>query len=445
MLLDFHLGNYRSYHDVREFTLIASADNAHLDSKVTIKVPYGDKARTINVLTSAVIYGANASGKSNLLNGIKFMKRFIFDSSRNTQIDELIAIEPCSVSGGAEKEPSHFEVIFIHDGILYRYGFEVTRKKVRSEWLFFSPKGKTARLFVRDQDSYSIGKHFSEGKGLDGKTRDNALFLSVCAQFNGEISKKILNWFSKLNVISGIEDKEYLPFTIHSLNEKWFLEEMKNLMRLADSGIDNITFEQHEIDFSELPDEIKSKLVKKEKSTQRFSGSDDKNNGDAVKTVVQECRFLHTKFDSNKEITPVAFEEHQESQGTKKLFAIAGPIIDTLKFGKTLFIDELDARLHPLLTQYLIQLFNSRKRNPNNAQLIFTTHDTNLLSGRFFRRDQIWFTEKDKQNTTDLYSLSDFKVRKDASFNKDYIMGKYGAIPYISDTSVLFGDGLEKK
>lgn len=444
MILDFYLGNYRSYRNVRKFTMIASTDNTHFDNNVTtIKVPYGDKDRTINVLKSAVIYGANASGKSNLLNGIKFMKEFIFNSSKDMQIDEPIPIEPCIVSEGAEKNPSHFEILFFHEGVLYRYGFEVTTEKVTSEWLFFSPKGKESRLFVRDQNSYDIGPNFREGKGLDGKTRNNALFLSVCAQFNGELSKKILNWFRNLNVISGIEDKGYLQFTLNNLDNKVFLEKIKNFIRFADLGINDIAFEQHDIDISELPDEIKSKIYKDEKLTKTLNTTSDKNDGDAIKATVRQFHFLHTKFDNNKEIGSVAFEQHQESQGTQKLFAIAGPIIDTLKFGKTLFIDELDTRLHPLLTQYLIRLFNSRNRNTKNAQLIFATHDTNLLNRRFFRRDQIWFTEKENHNTTDLYSLSDFKIRKDASFNKDYIMGKYGAIPYISDNSVLFGDGCE--
>ena len=147
--------------------------------------------------------------------------------------------------------------------------------------------------------------------------------------------------------------------------------------------------------------------------------------------------------DGQDQAAAFRFEQNQESQGTQKLFAIAGPILDTLKLGKTLFIDELDTRLHPLLTQYLIRLFNSRKSNAKNAQLIFATHDTNLLSSRFFRRDQIWFTEKDNLSTTDLYSLSDFKVRKDATFNKDYIMGKYGAIPYITQNSFILGEGSE--
>ena len=441
MIVEFRLGNYKSYRNIRKFTMVATSDVTHFEDNVaTVTISHGQKDRTINVLKSAVIYGANASGKSNLLIAVKFMKEFVFKSSKDMQIDEMIPVEPCIVAEGSQDEPSHFEIIFFDEGVRYRYGFEVTKAAVTSEWLFFSPKGKEARLFVREKGKYDIGPYFREGKGLPEKTRDNALFLSVCAQFNGKISTIILNWFKNLNVISGIEDKDYLQFTLSKLNDKDFLENIKKFIRYADLGIEDISFEDRDVDLSELPDAIRT--LPDTIRTKIFQEI-EKRGEEAVRAILRQFRFTHAKFNGHNRTGPVAFEQHQESQGTQKLFAIAGPILDTLKLGKTLFIDELDTRLHPLLTQYLIRLFNSRKSNTNNAQLIFATHDTNLLSSRFFRRDQIWFAEKDNLSTTDLYSLSDFKVRKDATFNKDYIMGKYGAIPYISYNSFIFGEGGE--
>ncbi len=445
MLIDFSISNYKSYKDLRSFNLVASTDNDQFEDNVaTISVPYGNSRKEINLLKSAAIYGANASGKSNLLSGLKFMRDFVFNSSKDMQIKETIPTEPCIVSDISEKEPSHFEISFYFDNIFYRYGFDVTSENVISEWLFFAPKGREAKLFIRSEDVFDIGESFKEGKGLENKTRNNALFLSVCAQFNGKISISILNWFKRLNVISGIEDKRYLQFTLNKLEDEKNLHEIENFIKYADLGIDEIKFEQRDIEFSELPSDTQNQILNNKNIAKFLNINDENKKKVEIKTIENKFNFLHSKYDEKYVKTgSIPFRIDQESQGTQKMFAIAGPVIDTLKYGKTLFIDELDTRLHPLLTQFIIKLFNSKDSNKNNAQLIFATHDTNLLSNRFFRRDQIWFTEKNKYNITDLYSLSDFKIRKDATFNKDYIMGKYGAIPYITDSNLFYGNSCE--
>ncbi len=431
MIVEFSLGNYKSYKDVKVLSLTAANDKEHITNNVhTIEIPYGQKHKTFNILKSAVIYGANASGKSNLLDGLLFMQAFIMHSSKNMQINEDIPIEPCLVSAEAENEPSFFEIIFYFEDVLYRYGFEVTTKAVVSEWLFYTPKGVEVKLFIRDKNNFDLGHSFKEGKGLEQKTRQNALFLSVCAQFNSSRAKTIFDWFKRLNVISGLEDKQSLPFTLNKLEDPNYLPEIEHFIKQADIGIEKILFEQKNIKLADVPEAIKTHLL------HQIEGF--KPGSVQIQTIEQSFRFIHSKYDKEENVSSVSFTHEKESQGTQKLFAIAGPILDTLKFGKTLFIDELDTRLHPLLTQYIIKLFNSKEMNKKNAQLIFATHDINLLSNRFFRRDQIWFTEKNRFNVTDLYSLSDFKVRKDATFNKDYIMGKYGAIPYINNLHSSF-------
>jgi len=448
MILEFSLGNYRSYCETRTLSMIASNDIAHENENVAVlELPHGCGSRTFRVLKSAVLYGANASGKSNLLNGIKFMQRFLFDSSKETQAHEAIPVEPCLVTESGQKEPSFFEAVFFHNQVLYRYGFELTAEKIISEWLFFSPKGKEARLFLREEESFKIGEAFREGKDLKTKTRPNALFLSVCAQFNGSISMAVLDWFRSFNVISGIEDKSYLKFTLDKLGDEVFLEEIRRLMKIADLGIDDVHYESRDVQIGDISETewdnmlfIDNNLI----NTLKTKNLDEIKN---MKAIENKFSFMHSRYDTdNKKIDLIPFSLQKESQGTQKLFAVAGPLIDTLKHGKTLFIDELDTRLHPLITQFVVKLFHSSRSNPNNAQLIFATHDTNLLSRRFFRRDQVWFTEKNKRNVTDLYALSDYKVqsdtkvRKDATFHKDYIMGKYGAIPYVNESSMLYGD-----
>jgi len=192
-----------------------------------------------------------------------------------------------------------------------------------------------------------------------------------------------------------------------------------NFLKKLGLGFDELKLEDHDIDVEalprEIPDEVKKFILK---------------NSDGGKAT--SVQTIHKKF--NEEgifISNELFDINDESEGTQKIFSLAGPIIDTLKNGKMLIIDEFDARLHPKLSLAIVEMFNSKEGNPNNAQLIFMTHDTNLLSNKLFRRDQVWFTEKNRYGATALYSLVEYKVRNDASFESDYIKGRYGAIPYI--------------
>ena len=425
MLIEFSVGNYRSFKETVTLSMVAS--------KVTAKDEKLDENNVFSIdddlrlLKSAAIYGANASGKSNLASAIGFMKWFVLNSSKETQVAEAIDIEQFRLSTETITEPSFFEIVFLLNGTRFRYGFEVNTQQVVSEWLFYVPKLRESQLFVRNLDSFVLSKKFKEGQGITEKTRNNALFLSVVAQFNGEIATKILLWFSQtLNVISGLHDRLYRSYTVEDFENKQYRDDILQFIKKLDLGIDNIQLEKRSVTVESLPKEIPEEL----KSLLMRSG-----NQTAVKT-------FHRKYDADGQ--PISFEvfdlDDQESEGTKKLFAFAGPLLDTLRSGTVLLIDELDARLHPLITCAIINLFNSNETNRHNAQLIFMTHDTNLLSNKIFRRDQIWFTEKNKQGATDLYSLIEYKVRNDASFESDYIRGRYGAIPFIGDLRHLIGE-----
>ncbi|RKX82515.1 MAG: ATP-binding protein [Spirochaetes bacterium] len=426
MLTSFSVGNFKSYREIKTINLLASADNTYEDTNLILQqLASGQRERSTRVLKSSAIYGANASGKSNLLEAIRFMKFFSENSSKNMQASEKIPVDRFILDNKSKESPAFFQIQFFFEAIPFRYGFEITSDQVISEWLFYSPKGKEAILFTRSKDSIEIGSQFPEGRKLEDKTRKNALFLSVCAQFNGELSNKVIQWFSNCNIISGINDKSYIQFTIDRLGDPKFIKRITNLLQVADLGITDITYSKQLLDMDELPLEIRDTLMKN-------LGKDiDDESIKKHKAILNLFSFIHKTSSET-----IGFKLESESQGTQKLFALAGPIIDTLNTGKTLIVDEFDTRLHPNITRFLIGLFNSKDQNKKNAQLIFATHDTNLLSNRFFRRDQIWFTEKNKDNESDLYPLSDIKVRKDATFNKDYIQGKYGAIPYISTSSL---------
>jgi len=425
MLIQFKVGNFLSFRDMVTLSMVASPIKEHRDTNVF-------EADKIKLLKSAVIYGANASGKSNLFRAMRFARKFIFISSKETQATEEIKVANFKLSTETENKPSFFEFVFLQEGIRYRYGFEINRAEVLREWLFYNPKTKEAKLFERESNNIKVGLNFQEGKEFIDKTRKNALFLSVVAQFNGAISTKILGWFKNFRIISGLDDGRYLNYTLTKLEDQNFKNEIIEFLKIADVGIEDFDVEQAEISLGDLPKALVEKLLKDE------SRPPDK-------IVETKLKTVHKKFDKAESVSSLEKFNlgSEESEGTKKLFAISGPIIDTLKNGRILAIDEFDSRLHPLLSQFLIRLFNSKIKNPLNAQLIFASHDTSFFNKNFFRRDQVWFAAKDKYGATDLYSLVEYKketgkVRKDASFSKDYFLGKYGAVPDTGEIKSLF-------
>ncbi|MEI2579342.1 ATP-binding protein [Scytonema sp. PRP1] len=379
----------------------------------------------LKLLKSAAIYGANASGKSNLTKALGFMRWFMINSSKETQSTEKIGVEPFKLSTETEAKPSFFEIVFLMNGKRYRYGFEATRDKVVSEWLFYVPKSRETKLFERKLDNISVSKTY-KADGIQQKTRHNALFLSVSAQFNVKLAEKILDWLTnRVKLVSGLDDRGYRKYTVNCLMNNKNKNEIIQLLKKLDLGFADVKVEESEVTVdslpNDLPDEIKNFILK---------------NGGTKATSIQT---MHQKFDEKGNYVSIALFnlDEQESEGTQKVFALAGPLVNTLKDGKVLIIDEFDARIHPLISRAIVELFNSNETNPSNAQLIFMTHDTNLLSNKLFRRDQIWFVEKNRYGATDLYSLGEYKIRNDASFESDYIKGRYGAIPYIGNLNHL--------
>jgi len=415
MLVQFSVGNFLSFKDIVTFSMVASARKEHSETNLFVAK---DK---LKLLKSAVVYGANASGKSNLVRAMRFMRDFALNSSKD---EGKIKVTNFKLSSETENKPSLFEIIFIHESIRYRYGFQVDQEKVVREWLFYVPIRKETQLFVREGNTFEIGTHFSkEGKGIEERTRANALFLSTVAQFNGEISLGILKWFKRFKVISTLTDFRFVPFTIGQLKDETARQEILNFLKKADLGIEDISLEETEIKYEELSEQDRLRA------------------GPDGKVFNVQIRTSHQKFDNeNKAIASVKFDlGREESEGTKKFFALSGPFLDSLKKGYVLVVDELDSRLHPILIKFLVSLFHSNEANALNAQLVFASHNTNLFNRSIFRRDQIWLTEKNKYGATDLYSLVEYKVRNDASFEKDYILGKYGAIPLIREAGSLFG------
>jgi uncharacterized protein len=433
MLIEFSVGNYRSFKETVTFSMVAakiSAKDKKLDENNVFIV-----GKHLSLLKSAAIYGANASGKSNLAKAFHFMRWFMLNSSKETQATEEIDIERFRLSTDTEAAPSFFEIVFLLNGKTHRYGFEATNKEIISEWLFYVPTTRESKLFERKGSDISLSRIMKGGSKVKTITRPNALFLSVASQFNVEIAEHILTWLKNFGVISGLSDKGYSRYTLDCLESGKYKNEILHLVRSLDLGIDNLEIKTTQIGseivvpLEDLPEEIRT-LNSVRQGAQVTASANMISVGTA-----------HQKYDKKGILIAIEFLDMHlhESEGTQKLFALSGVLVDAIITGKILIIDELDARLHPLITCAIIALFNSNVTNPNNAQLIFMTHDTNLLSHKIFRRDQIWFTEKDRYGATHLYSLAEYKVRNDASFESDYIEGRYGAVPFIGSLEHLIG------
>jgi AAA15 family ATPase/GTPase len=427
MLIGFSVGNYRSFKDVVTLSMVAAEDacgNDELDKNNVFKVN-----QQFSLLKSAAIYGANASGKSNLILAFNFMRRFVMNSAK-LQITDKIDVEPFRLSTETVDKPSFFEIVFQLKNKTYRYGFEVTQKRVVSEWLFCTPRSRETKIFNRQDDKIEYSKNIEQGNILRGLTKKNTLFLSLAAQFNNSLAVEIVSWFSHLGVVSWLNVEFLKEITLEYLSDRQdLIDDVTKLIKKLDLSIDNLEIESRKISLDsllqDLPDVVRNII----------SDSSGEIKSATIKTY-------HPKYDSTGKMIELEIfgMDNHESDGTKKILALSAPILDTLQRGEVLVIDELDARLHPLMTRSIIELFNSQKTNPKNAQLIFTTHDINLLSHKFLRRDQIWFTEKNHQGATDLYSLVEFADINNNTFDKDYIQGRYGAIPFIGDLSTIIGN-----
>ncbi len=420
MLLEFQVSNFRSIKDTLTFSLLAK-ESDEVNSF---------EHRGYRLLRSAVIYGANASGKSNLLKAMAFMKAMVLNQHKIIQTTDTLPHEPFRLSTETEQASSQFEMIFFVDDIKYRYGFDADKTQIYAEWLYAARKTRESRLFYRDKDDkdYVNPRQFKEGIAFFDSEREriklpaNQLFLWRCDQFNGEISKQILGWFNKLNLLDGLRSEGYAGYALSQLHEPKFKAHMLRLLKSADIQIKDLELKENHLSGEEisqlpLPDPIKEWMIKE----------------GGMKSM--DVKTKHAKRDeNNKVVEEVLFSlEQDESGGTNKFFHISAPILNSLQEGKVLLIDELDASLHPMLIAHLVSLFNDPAVNQTNAQLIFATHDTSLLRPELFRRDQIWLTEKNSVASTVLFSLSQFKdVRKQEAFERQYLFGKYGGVPYLS-------------
>lgn len=421
--------NFRSFRDKKTLSLKATQYKELRDSLISI----GNN----KLLPIAAVYGANSSGKSNLIQGLYIMRRVILYSVKLNPGDTL-DYDPFVLDNHSKNEPTMFEIEFILDKEKFRYGFKYNKVEIVEEWLYQQkPKAREYKLFLRKSTKYDISNAlFEEGLGKEESTQPNRLFISLVSQLKGNISTKIIEWFKKCIFLTDRRMSSMSSYSVKMFSEK--SEGYDGAVRFlseAKLGFNSIEPEQQQISEEFLsslgvPDDLKKKML-----------------SEFGKESMVKLNTIHNIYDSDGSIIGVKSfdEEDMESEGTKKLIEYSGPLFLALHSGRAVIVDELDAKLHPLLTRRILAIFKNREINKNGAQLIFTTHDTNLLGKDYLRRDQIWLTEKKECDATDIYPISVLvdndgnKIRKDRILEKDYIQGLYGAIPYFNALTL---DGL---
>ena len=427
MLIEFSIENFRSFKEEVTLSLISSSDKS-LDNNL-IKTATLKKD---NLLRSEVIYGANASGKSNVVSAFNFLRKLVINSHKFQKGTE-ISYSPFKLDKKYTSKPSKFEIVFLKNNIRYTYGVSLTNEKIVDEYLYYYPQGRKALIFERkDTFNYKFTIDINEQEFLSSKTLPNVLYLSNSTQLNYKKTSEAFDWFKdNLKIIGATDNPKLTAFTIELLNKDEELKEfiLKSLI-VADLGIVDISAKLDKI----LIDGASLELPSPDLKTEFVLISDD----EGLKIVQMDIKTMHNVLDEKGNNIKINFDFDEESEGTKRLFALVGSWIDALNNGRILIVDELDTKLHPLLMEFLIKLFHNSTQNKNDAQLIFTTHNTNLLDLDLFRRDQIWFTEKNPSyGNTDLYSLLEFSPRKDKNVRKGYLAGRYGAIPFISDDRIF--------
>jgi len=450
MLIQLTIQNFLSFRDEVTFSMVGvNSDQQHIDH---LAEDAAGKGRSI--LPIGAIYGANAAGKSNLLEAISFAKNLVVQGTRSS---ETIAVSSFKL-GDYSKQPSKFEFIFTHQGDQYSYGFTLNREQIFEEWLYGIPEGKKEEVMYFERVTSSKKETTVEyGLKLKGRnkkhqqfldfiaqgTRPNQLFLTESLERNVTALQPIFDWFRKVLTIIPAE-ADYTGLEIGVLSDESFTDFLSEFLKFAGTGIDSIVTEEVELDFERhFPTMAK---VVRDHLIQALNQA-DKNS--MVIANLRGTRFLVFKDDQSQltliqlktrhrseEGEFIDFSIEEESEGTQRLINLI-PTLFILKQEeeKVIFLDELDRRLHPLLSRNFVQVAINCRDKKN--QLIFTTHDTNLLDLDLLRRDEIWFVEKSEQGVSNLYSLAEFKMKPDLKIEKGYLNGRFGAIPFFGNPQSL--------
>jgi AAA15 family ATPase/GTPase len=440
MLLEFKVVNYRSIGEEQVISLVPATRQTEHPENILENGRY-------QALNTLAIYGANSSGKSNALLAISLLDRLVHTSATLSSTTKL-PYDPFELREGWETKPTRFEITFVREGARYRYGVSFRATEVVEEWLFRKRESREVNLFAREGDTIEVGAGYGGSRRLVNAaieaTRPNALFLSMCDTLNVEEAKSIMQWFGNLNMLDGLNtaEQEIQTVALWDSGDEEMREKIRKYIIALNLNILDLDVLTKDFDEAQLPanmpESMRSQLVGSLQGKRIFS--------------VQTTHRIYDQEGKPTARTRTWKLDDRESSGTQKALHLSGPVLWALANGGVLIIDEIEAKMHPLMTLNTISTFLNKESNPNGAQLLFATHDTNLLTYAKLRRDQITFAEKNAWEGTELYALSDFeyltrsgttsKARPDEDKEKRYIEGRYGAVPafenfqrYIQDVS----------
>jgi hypothetical protein len=432
VLLVFRADNVRSFRDEFTFSLLATA---LAEQGVARSIAWREGGKPIDVLPVAGVFGANASGKSNVLRAMSDMRAFVLHSFRHGSPTGGLPQHPFRLDPGSASRPSRFEVDIVLSGVRHQYGFSVDSERVIDEWAVRFPKGRAVRLFSREGDAVEVGTvDRARTRAVTDLLRSNALFLSTAASTNHPTLLPLYGWFERnmlLAEASSRDNRQALTTTM--LGDPDLRDRVLEFLQAADLGVTDAVRK-------ELDPKVRERLERAVRVLMGQEGDDPE--GPANRPMFDDTYGIQLAHKGSG--NDVAFEPSDESLGTLVWFGLVGPVIQALRDGGVLLADELDASLHPVLVAHLISLFQNPETNRRRAQLIFNSHDTTILGesaahrvidvkgSRLLGRDQVWFTEKTNDGATHVYPLTDLDPRKDESVERRYLAGRYGATPIIS-------------
>lgn len=419
MLVEFSVRNFRSLRDEQTLSLVSSSDRSHSETH-TLETGIRGVPR---LNRASVVYGANASGKSNLIFALVTMRNLVLHSTSMLDAARVEQYTPYRLERSSATEPTEFEITVLLEGVRYQYGFSYDAQRIRDEWLIVYRTGKGQSWFERrwndakgEHEWASFSSYFTGAKETWRQaTRPGALFLTTAIQLNNEQLKPLWNWFTDGLVVVNWMGALGIPQTLQLMDEPAFKSRALGLLRSADLHIADIQVEN-------VPGQQVALKLETGKAPELSTTAQD----------LPIVKFVH-KLEGED---PVAFDGRYESAGTQRLLSYIGPILDALDNGKLLVVDEFDSSLHPMVVRFILGLFLNPEVSKRGAQLWMTTHDTSLLDGELLRRDQIWFVDKDDRQASRLYPLTDFSPRKGEALEKGYLRARYGGVPFISRTDL---------
>ena len=426
MLIEFRFKNYRSFRD----EAVLSMEAIGLSSFKTCLI----EQNNMKLLPGVAIYGKNGGGKSNVIRAFWLAVQFIKNAQRMQHEKALVPVIPFALNDYSANEPTEFEFDYISNGIKYWYSFAATREKIVRESLYHAPKGQKAQVFVREEQTFTFTEDKSKRKLMSKTVAENQLFFSIACTMNDVICINAMKWFRE-DVLFSRDYTDIPRQLLEYCDDSNMLKAISDYAKIADFGIEEMQFEvenkeiENALDFpEEVPEKMKAALT----SFIHILSETSNNSEGKLKMSQVKAKAKHKGINANGEEKLYNIELGDESDGTRKLMSIAPAIESVLTKGGVLLVDELEKELHPLLVNFIIAKFQSKRSNPNGAQIIFTTHNTELMNLELMRKDQIYFVDKRKSDgTSELYSVTEFNTKSADNIRKGYLVGKYGATPNI--------------